>query len=295
MRLGNIKPKPMTAASSSPLSPAKTLTTPNPTRSSTPIETRWGRAPEVLTQNNSSTFIDLTLSDSAEMPPNPFRSGGKLLDNPQKISGSAIKDSKASSGKRDVIDLATSLGGGPLYEALKGMSIETFENSGDKKSVIVHIVGNLMDDDKRRSLSQRLVNRTRDELIEDRNIGLQAVAKRKLSGMIASGEDVVTMRLTYLYLTWIQAKQWDINQRPPVRVLELAKSVVEFFRFRGFLREVLRGWEPGLFKHIPINYDTEQELQREALGLPMLKKAKRNEPPIQGRYVFHVNSPQDIC
>src|SRR5579862_927320 len=103
--------------------------------------------------------------------------------------------------------------------------------------------------------------------------------------MIASGENVVIMRLTYLYLTWIQAKQWDIEQRPPTRILDLARSVVEFFRFRRFLREVLRGWEPGSFMHIPINYDTDQESQREALGLPPLAKA---EPSIQGRYVFHV-------
>ncbi|KAI9764262.1 MAG: hypothetical protein M1840_008553 [Geoglossum simile] len=282
MHIGNTTPTPIAAASSSPLSPAKTLTTPNPTRPSTPTEGGWDRTPEVPARNDSSAFIDLTLSDSAEMPPNPFRSGGKIQDHPQKISGSATKGSKAAGRKRGIIDLASSPDGNPLYEALKGMSIETFENSGDKRSVIVHIVGNLMDYGKRRSLSLRLLNRTRDELVEDRNKGLQAVATDRINEMTAPGGDgIVVMRLTFLYLSWIQAKQCNITQQPPPKALELAKSVVEFFRFRGFLREVLRGWEPDLFRHVPINYDTDRW---DGPGLQPLKKAKRNGAPIQGRF-----------
>ncbi|KAI9779134.1 MAG: hypothetical protein M1839_007669 [Geoglossum umbratile] len=279
------------ATSSSPLSSAKTLATPNVTRPNTPTRGRLDRVPEVLGQNQPSTFIDLTLSDSAEAPPNPFRSGRKIFDHTQKAPRSTTMDGKATK-KRGL----ASTDEPRRYESLKNISIETFEKSGDKRGVIVCIVGNFMDPDKRHLMSLRLVNRTRDELLLDSITGLKAVKKNEQDVIAASDTGSVTMRLTYLYLSWIQSKQYVIDPKPSDKILQLAESKKEFFVFRRFLREVLREWEPDIFEHIPINYDTDDELRREAAESPPLKKLKRTELAVRGKVnvVTHVYDTDEV-
>ncbi|KAH0544392.1 hypothetical protein FGG08_001418 [Glutinoglossum americanum] len=267
----------MTAASS-PLSPARTLTSPNVTLPNTPTEvgsTHMSQLTAVFPPHRPSTFIDLTLSDPSEMP-NPFRSGLKVPGRSQdalKISKGTDGGSIATGAKGNAIDLAASTDDDRPPGTSKEMSLETFEKRGDRERVIICIVGGGMDDKKRRLLGTRLAKQPRKALRQDVASGLESLSMGFGAAFAKGSENNSTvMRLTRLFLCWLQSRRQLWDEKPSAQLLLLAESKKEFFIFRRFLREVLRQYEPDLFEDIPVNYNSDIQARRGDKPPPSKKK-----------------------